>query len=271
MRSAFAGLVVLQAELHMLQPGLGERRDLALAAQRAGGDEVAVEAVRRRLGDQRARGRAAPSARRRRNGPAARRAPPLRRARAATPRRSARSTRARARPGWSNRGSAADSDASARPAGPGAGQSAGIGQASLVREILQHRGDVAGDHLARRVVASRPARRRCASTLALPSTSCRISTACSSGSISRSGAIMIQRCRVSSKRKTMCGARRQDARAVDHETLACHFGHEGAGRDQAGIDIGEIERIELGPQHVALEAQRRQHLLLVGARPAPRP
>src|SRR6185437_12533112 len=108
------------------------------------------------------------------------------------------------------------------------------------------------------------------STFALPSTSFRISTACSSGSISRSGAIMIQRCRVSSKRKTMCGA---SVKTLALTTMrrspvisARSLWNESAGRNQARIDIGEIERIELGPQHVALEAQRRQHFLLVGAR-----
>src|SRR6185436_14632734 len=107
------------------------------------------------------------------------------------------------------------------------------------------------------------------SPLALPSTSCRISTACSSGSISRSGAIMIQRCRVSSKRKTMCGASRSTlaARTMRRAPVipARSLWDEGARRDHAGVDIGEIERVELAPQHVALEAQRRQHLLLVGA------
>ena len=33
------------------------------------------------------------------------------------------------------------------------------------------------------------------------------------------------------------------------------FGHEGAGRDETGLDIGEIQGVELGPQHVAFEAQ----------------
>ena len=151
MRSALAGSWSWKLSCTWRRPGLGERRDLALAAQRAGGDEVAVEAVRRRLGDQRAE--LAPHhrlaagemdlqhAERRR---LAQHAPPLLAAQLG------RCALELDRVGAIGAG-AADSDASARRAGPGAGQAAGIGQASLVREILQHRGDVAGDLLARRV------------------------------------------------------------------------------------------------------------------------
>ena len=41
---AFSGCEVLEAQLDMVEPGGGEGLDLARAAQRAGGDEVAVEA-----------------------------------------------------------------------------------------------------------------------------------------------------------------------------------------------------------------------------------
>ena len=44
MRSPFVGREILEAQLDVLQPGGGEGLDLARAAQRAGGDEVAVEA-----------------------------------------------------------------------------------------------------------------------------------------------------------------------------------------------------------------------------------
>ena len=150
MRSAFVRLRVLEAELHMVQPRGGEGLDLARAAQRAGGDQVAVEAERRRCADQRRRSRRAmgsPPEKWTCSTPSAAASPSTRRQSA----RSARRRRARAPPGWSNRGSAADSDASAPPAAPAAGQSGGIGETSLVGEILQHRGDVARDQLARRL------------------------------------------------------------------------------------------------------------------------
>ena len=42
---------------------------------------------------------------------------------------------------------------------------------------------------------------------------------------------------------------------------------EGAGRDQARRDIGVVQRVELRPQHVALEAHGIDHLgLLLGRR-----
>ena len=53
MRSPLLGREILEAQLDVLQPGCGEGLDLALAAQRAGGDQVAVEAVPARGGDQR--------------------------------------------------------------------------------------------------------------------------------------------------------------------------------------------------------------------------
>src|SRR5262245_12454264 len=40
------------------------------------------------------------------------------------------------------------------------------------------------------------------------------------------------------------------------------LGHEGAGRNVLGRNIGMIERIEHRPQHVALELERSQHRLL---------
>src|SRR5437867_5971560 len=42
------------------------------------------------------------------------------------------------------------------------------------------------------------------------------------------------------------------------------FGDEGARRDETRLDIGEIEGVELGPKHVALEAQgiENERLLL---------
>src|SRR5262245_60607703 len=103
-----------------------------------------------------------------------------------------------------------------------------------------------------------------ASTLALPSRSCRISTACSSGSNSRSGASMTQHCRASSKRNTTCGATRRTLWAETISLSMASARHERAGRDQPGLDIGEIERIELCPQHVTLEVERVQHRLLLG-------
>ena len=87
MRSAFAGSWSWKLSCTWRSPASAKRRDLALAAQRAGGDEIAVEAERWPPRRSARRDRAAPSARRRRNGPAARRAPPPRAARGAIPRR----------------------------------------------------------------------------------------------------------------------------------------------------------------------------------------
>ena len=50
---AGVGREVLEAQLDVLQPGCGEGLDLARTAQRAGGDEIAVEAKPVRGADQR--------------------------------------------------------------------------------------------------------------------------------------------------------------------------------------------------------------------------
>ena len=77
--------------------------------------------------------------------------------------------------------------------------------------------------------------------------------------------MMIQRLRVSSKRKTMCGARRRTLLSETTSRSMDQLRHEGARRDHAGLDIGEIERVELRPKHVAFEAQRGEDRFLVGA------
>src|SRR5258705_13205134 len=43
--------------------------------------------------------------------------------------------------------------------------------------------------------------------------------------------------------------------------------HERAGRDEPRLDIGRVQRVELRPQYVGLEAQRRQRRLLLVAGP----
>src|SRR5215471_3586387 len=105
-----------------------------------------------------------------------------------------------------------------------------------------------------------------APTLALPSSSFRISTACSSGSIRRSGASMIQRCRASSKRNTICGARRRTVASETTNRSMASARHEGAGWNESRLDISEIECVELRPQHVTLEIEGAQHSLLLRAR-----
>src|SRR5262249_4342748 len=103
-----------------------------------------------------------------------------------------------------------------------------------------------------------------APTLALPSSSFRISTACSSGRIRRSGASMIQRCRASAKRKTICGARRRTVVSETTNRSMASARHEGAGWNEPRLDIGEIECVELRPQHVTLEIEGAEHGLLLG-------
>ncbi len=58
---------------------------------------------------------------------------------------------------------------------------------------------------------------------------------------------------------------REVDRASARQGFLCSLRPKGAGRNEAGLDICEIKRVELRPQHVGLESQRRQcRLLLLG-------
>ena len=111
------GVRVLDRDLHMVEAALRPAPPGARAsASTAGGDEVGVEPDLGAPARRSPPGRGARSARRRRDAAAARRARPPAPARRARPRSAARRPRAPAPAGWSSRGIAAGSDASARPA-----------------------------------------------------------------------------------------------------------------------------------------------------------
>ena len=140
----------------------------------------------------------------------------------------ARRRRAPARAGWSNRGIAADSDASARPAGRSAPRSARRRCAGGAVTLTP------SPRPCRRAPAAWPrcrpgcapwARCRCcassaaiASTLRTPSHSCSTATAMASGANTRSGARIVQRSRAASWRSLTCARERRLRGRPDHDT-----------------------------------------------------
>ena len=110
------GLGVLDRDLHVVEPALGQPLQALAREQHGRGDQVGVEADLGRLRDDRPRGRGARSARRPRDAAAGRRGRRPGPARRARSRSAARRRRAPAPAGWSSRGTAAGSDGSARPA-----------------------------------------------------------------------------------------------------------------------------------------------------------
>src|SRR5262245_5234694 len=100
------------------------------------------------------------------------------------------------------------------------------------------------------------------STSRSPSIRCRISTACPSGNRSRSGASTIQACRASSKRNFAWGAkRRTEAPSIwRRDSRPCPSSRhptrvKGPRRNETRLDIREVKRVELCPEHVAFKAQ----------------
>ena len=260
MRSPLSGREVLEAQLHVLEPGLGEGLDLARAAQRAGGDEVAVKTVLRRGGDQAQkiapRHRLAAGemhlqhAERRRLGEHAAPVRSLKLARGALEVQRVGAIGALQRTAMRQLGEQRERRVNRlAPA-----------ETSLVGEVLQHGGDVLGDQLARRLGVARGQRIDDGGDARDAVASFRISTAFSSGSSSRSGArwsSVPAPCRSGRRVRREGRARFVDDQAV----LSRPSRDEGAGRDQARLNIGEMERVELRPQHVALEPQRGEHRL----------
>ncbi len=182
-----------------------------------------------------------------------------------------RPRRARAPAGLSNRGNAAGSDGSTRRAAPRAARPRGRPGAVIRAAPFCRRGPAASAARRRRPPrASASYSRLNASMIAsasrIPSTSRSTATACSSGNNSRSGASTTQACRTSSKRNFACGAKRRTEpprRLSGRALMTGLFRDKSAGRDQSRLDISEIERVELHPQHVAFEAQGIEHLRLL--------
>ena len=186
----------------------------------------------------------------------------------------------RAPAGSSNRGSAAGSGGSARRAGPPAPARRPVRrqvrsslQDPFFRETVQHHQDVGLDGPRIGRIGLGPARRRSSATLRVPSTSLSTATALSSRSKVRSGASRTYLPRVSSWRsRTPRGRRGRSSAAIFDRRPPppdrCGIRDEAGARrprvrrDHAGGDVGEVQGVELGPEHVALERQRRHRLPL---------
>ena len=169
--------------------------------------------------------------------------------------------------GWSNRRSAADSDASAPPAAPAAGP-AGIAHSSSTR-LSTSSCSIAttsrGDLLARRVerlgeaVDDHVDRAR---TVDQPQDLDRLFVRQQQplGRQHDPGLPPLVEAELDVRRESAAW-RRPPACAIRSSRMVGR--DEGARRDQAGFDIGEIKRVELRPQHIAFETQRIEHEVLL--------